>query len=237
MPSNVEQFELEKRHCARANHLRGWKRTLVPSSVRLSVDVLPLVNRTFDIEVVEQEDESESGLVVRWCGHGNFVPIPAHQRHRRNIGGTTFYVHGLRDHTFDLKTSERLGEQVVPTRPEGVAISPHHILSDLEAIRNEQDEPDFRHSSTDHAHALARSIIEGAYTHYLGNAPEPAAAPDGDGGVIVEWQSGRRVVRLVVPASKDERSYLYSRGDGPSKIDDPATDLILAQRLRSIFAD
>jgi len=110
-------------------------------------------------------------------------------------------------------------------------------LAELEAMRNEPDEVDFRHSPSDHAYRGTLDLIEGAYTHYLRSAPAPNIAPDGDGGVIVEWQSGRRVIRLVVPASEDESSYLYSRGDGPSEIDDPATDLILVQRLCSIFAE
>lgn len=112
-----------------------------------------------------------------------------------------------------------------------------HILNDLEELGKEEDEPDFRHRPTYYAYRATRQIIKTAYTHYVASAPLPAIAPDGDGGVIVEWQSDRRVVRLVVPANKDESVYVYHRGSGPSDIDNPASGLILAQRLRSIFAE
>jgi len=112
-----------------------------------------------------------------------------------------------------------------------------HVLSDLDEMRKEEDEPDFRHSPTNDAYSRTRQIIKNAYTHYVASAPVPAIAPDGDGGVIIEWRSERRLVRLVVLGEENQSSYVYSKMDGPSEVNDPATDLILAQRLRSTFAD
>jgi hypothetical protein len=99
----------------------------------------------------------------------------------------------------------------------------------------EQDEPDFLHRPTEHAYDTARQIIENSYTHYVGSSPIPAIAPDGTGGVIVEWKSGQRVVRLIVAATTDKKSYLYSKGNDQSVIDHSASGSILAQRLRFIF--
>jgi len=111
------------------------------------------------------------------------------------------------------------------------------VLQELDSLRNAQDEPDFMHSITEDAYKLAKEIIEGAYTHSTGSAPTPAAAPDGDGGVVVEWKSGKREVRLISAASKDRKSYIYSRGAKTAKIDYEISGAILANVLRATFAD
>jgi hypothetical protein len=125
---------------------------------------------------------------------------------------------------------------IVPLQ-EALAQSAEPILRELEAMLAEQDEPDFRHRPSDYAYDTARQIIRSAYTHHVASAPKPTLAPDGDGGLRIEWQSGRRIVRLIIPHSQNEEGYVYSRRDGPSEIDEPATDEALARRLRSIFAD
>lgn len=112
-----------------------------------------------------------------------------------------------------------------------------YILRGLEAMLNAQDEPDFIRRPTDYAYDLTRVIIEGAYTHYVGSAPVPTFAPDGDGGIRVEWQAGQRIVRLVVPDSEDAESYVYNNVSPAPRVDKPAMDLILARRLRTTFAD
>jgi hypothetical protein len=128
-------------------------------------------------------------------------------------------------------------QSILEIRSEKVAASPCHILNDLEAMLEEQNEPDFCHRPTMDAYDVAQQIIKNSHTHYIGSVPTPTIAPDGDGGIRIEWQLGRRIVRLVVPASKDEKPYVYSRRDGPSDIDEPATGEELSRRLRTIFAD
>ncbi|HZI19951.1 MAG TPA: hypothetical protein VEY09_15310 [Pyrinomonadaceae bacterium] len=122
-------------------------------------------------------------------------------------------------------------------RPEEINQTSSNVLRDLEVMLYEEDEPDFRHSLTRHAYDIACQVIKDAYTHYIGSAPIPTIAPDGDGGVRIEWQSNRRVVRLIVPDSDNEESYVYSKGGGPSDIDEPASGLALARRLLTIFSD
>lgn len=109
------------------------------------------------------------------------------------------------------------------------------ILDELEAMRTEQDEPDFIHSVKDYAYEISRPVIERAYTHYLGSAPAPAIAPDGDGGIIVEWKSGELEVRLIVAHSKEHKSYIYSRGSKTAKIDYELSGSVLARVLRDTF--
>jgi hypothetical protein len=109
------------------------------------------------------------------------------------------------------------------------------ILDELEVMRTEQDEPDFIHSVKDHAYEIARPVIESAYTHYLGSTPTPAIAPDGDGGLIVEWRSGECEVRLIAAHSKEHKSYIYSKGRKTAKIDYELSGFVLAKALRDTF--
>jgi hypothetical protein len=117
------------------------------------------------------------------------------------------------------------------------ALARRELLRELEAMLEEEDEPDFLHRPTKYAYDTALESIENAYTHYLCSAPAPATAPDGDGGLIVEWKSGQHEVRLIVAPSEDQKSYVYSRGDKSAQIDYDTSGFILAQRLRSTFAD
>ena len=111
------------------------------------------------------------------------------------------------------------------------------ILRDLDALREAQDAPDFTRRPTDEAYKAARKSLKVAYTHYIGAAPSPAIAPDGDGGLVVEWKSGKREVRLVVPPDEVEKSYVFSRGDKTAKVDYDIAGYVLARQLRSTFAD
>jgi hypothetical protein len=111
------------------------------------------------------------------------------------------------------------------------------VLLDLESMLKEEDEPDFKHKPTDDAYKLARKTLKSAYTHFVGSAPLPAIAPDGGGGLIVEWESGEREVRLISAYNKEHKSYMYSRGAKIAKIDYEVSGLILAQVLRSTFTE
>lgn len=128
-------------------------------------------------------------------------------------------------------------EEVSSESSEAADLTARRVLDDLNAMLKEQDEPDFLHRPTDPAYKLARHVIKSAYTHYLGFAPVPAIAPDGDGGLIVEWKSGQREVSLIAAPSKEQKSYVYSRGAKTARIDYGPSGLILAKRLRSTFAD
>lgn len=128
-------------------------------------------------------------------------------------------------------------EITVPNRIHEATSDASSILAELEAMRTEQDEPDFIHSVKDHAYDIARPIIKSAYTHYLGATPTPALAPDGDGGLIVEWKTGEHEVRLIAAHSKDHKSYVYSKGSKTAKIDYELSGFVLAKVLRATFTE
>jgi len=235
---DVAPFEFERVQTLADEIGEKWNRE-PPQSVRLDTNLFHIINRTLDPQEIE-------------CAYRNWFEnlcdfqdaqtvITAPPAHKRHVSGFVIYTDKLWEQALAVlsKCPARLDAQPALALPAKEANqSAQHVLLELEAIRNEHDEPDFQHSSTDHAYKLAKQIIEGAYTHYLGSAPEPAAAPDGDGGLVIDWQSARRLVSLVVPADEDESAYVYSKsGDDPSEMDDPATDEALARRLRSVFAD
>lgn len=132
--------------------------------------------------------------------------------------------------------SRRRRQRAIVSRLE-VTQSASPVLLDLEAMLEEQDEPDFRHRPSEYASSVVREIIENSYTHYLGSAPIPAIAPDGNGGLVVEWKSARRIVRLIISANEGGKNYVYSRGGNRSQVEHSASGLIVAHQLRSIFAD
>lgn len=102
----------------------------------------------------------------------------------------------------------------------------------------EEDEPDFLHRPTQYAYDLTKQLVNDAYTHYIGSAPVPTIAPDGDGGATVEWRSADgSVVRLNIRASQNGKHYIYSEDLKRSHVDYVVSGLAIAQQLRSIFTD
>src|ERR1043165_4392714 len=134
------------------------------------------------------------------------------------------------------KSLEALLETQEEEKRDRIAQSAQDILRDLETLREAQDAPDFTRRPTDEAYKAAYNSLSTAYTHYIGSALVPAIAPDGDGGVVIQWKTGKREVRLVVPPEGEEKSYIFSRGDKTAKVDYDISGSILAQQLRSTFA-
>lgn len=169
------------------------------------------------------------------------VSTSIHQRYKRQVKGLIVYTNGICGPASEvlLESRERLRKELglVVARSKDTALNAQHILRDLDATLNEQDEPDFLHRPTQYAYDTARQIIENTYTHYVGSAPSATIAPDGQGGIIAEWKSGRRIVRLIVSSSQDGKSYVYSRGATRSQIDYSASGLTLSQQLCFIFPD
>lgn len=104
-----------------------------------------------------------------------------------------------------------------------------------EAMANEQDEPDSLNRPTPYAYETAKEFIKSAYTHYVGTAPLPTLGPDGNGGMVVEWQSDQGTVRLVVADDKNAKTYIYRRANDESAVDHVPSGAILAQRLLGVF--
>lgn len=168
------------------------------------------------------------------------VHTSAHQRHKRQVKGFIVYADGNCEPASQVLSSScaRVRKQsYLVVRSEQASQTAQHILRDLAATLQEQDEPDFLHRPTQYAYDTTRQIIEDSYTHYVGFAPSATIAPDGEGGIIAEWKSGRRIVRLIISANQNGKSYVYSRGPNRSLVDYSASGLTLSLQLSSVFAD
>jgi hypothetical protein len=197
--------------------------------------------RPFEPETIEQT--SRAGL-EGLCGDWVTQPtenVSFRQVHKKQLKGFIAYRDNIWDRALEARSHHDARVHKQPkliTRLEDEALNAQSVLRGLEAMLKDQDEPDFLHRPTKYAYDNARQIIEGAYTHYVGAAPIPTIAPDGEGGVIAEWKSaGRRTVRLVIPANQDRKSYVYSRGIDKSQIDYSVSGLVLAGQLCSLFPD
>jgi hypothetical protein len=67
---------------------------------------------------------------------------------------------------------------------------------------------------TEHAGATATDLITSLYC-VSASFPLPSIAPDGDGGILLNWENKARILRLVIPDSPQRKGYLYHE-DGQS---------------------
>lgn len=151
-----------------------------------------------------------------------------HQRNKKQVQGFNVYTNRICERASELLSSHVLSVPAQTAQP---------VLRELEAMLREEDEDDFLHRPTQDAYDFARQIIEASYTHHVGSAPVPTLAPNGEGGLVAEWKDGRRTVRLIVPASREGKSYVYSRGPSRSLVEYSVSGLTLSQQLSSIFGD
>lgn len=186
---------------------------------------------------LDDSDEWFSESTVDWHdwvlpshkGMKAVVNTATHHRHKRQVRGLIVYTDSLCDQASEILSGSHVRR--------GPAQNAQPILRELEAMLQEEDEPDFLHRPTQDACDFARQMIEASYTHHVGSAPVPTLAPDGEGGIVAEWKDGRRTVRLIVSASRDGKSYVYSRGPSRSLVDYSVSGLTLSQQLSSIFGD
>jgi hypothetical protein len=197
-------------------------------------------NESYEIEVGGSDPSSALRENIRQSLH-DWVLLPrkgfkavvstsAHQRHKRQVKGFIVYADSICE-----RASEVLSSSGTIVRSDECVQTAQGILRNLDAMLQEEDEPDFHHRPTQYAYDLARQIIGETYTHYVGAPPLSTIAPDGQGGIIAEWKSGRRIVRLIVSPNQTGKSYVYSRGASQSLVDYSASGLTLSQQLSSVF--
>lgn len=209
----------------------------LPESVRMSLPALQSMNRTLDSEAIEQVCRAVLEKLLQHTD-ADMKAVKTSVRHTREKKASFMLTHGTCNRVLSGSRARlKKPSELRIVRLEDLNLTARRILRDLDTMLEEQDEPDFLHRPTEYAHRLARQIIENSYTHYIGSSPIPAIAPDGEGGLIAEWKSGQRIVRLVISSNQNRKSYVYSRGQDRSQIDYSASGLVLAQHLCSIFSD
>jgi hypothetical protein len=118
-------------------------------------------------------------------------------------------VHALLHGIADLQQEQAI-EQFVDRRP----LSP--ALRDLQALREEEQltEAPITPPAYDRAEKVLKYLDAVAGT----DLQPPHLAPDGSGGIRMEWFRGATNVRAVIPAREDQRPYTYFIVDGVSRV-------------------
>jgi hypothetical protein len=109
----------------------------------------------------------------------------------------------------DLQQGQTLGRFVD-------RLPPSPAIRDLQALREEEQETE--EPITHHAYDKAENVLR--YLDALAGADlqPPHLAPDGSGGIRMEWFQGDTNIRAVIPAREDQRSYIYAILDGVSGV-------------------
>lgn len=235
--SGFEPISFERPSSRAYWYSQRWSREL-PDRVRLGVEGLRAMNRTLEPEIVEQASRA---VLERLCAATDaVVHVSSVRAHKKQFKGFIAYSDSIWN--WDRALEVRLIKSSRVHRQLGaLSVSPMHVqsaeplLRDLEAMSKEEDEPDFLNRPTPFAYETAEKLIRGAYSHYVGSAPLATLGPDGDGGVIAEWQSDQRIVRLIVAPNENAKTYIYRRANNESAVDHVPSEIVLALRLRTVF--
>jgi phage terminase small subunit len=106
------------------------------------------------------------------------------------------------------------------------------VTDDLVALVEEEKGSD--QPITAHTFCKALNLLRTTYKELGGAVPAPAIAPDGDGGIVMEWFHGSDSVKAIVSRESTKRSYIYYKADSESAIEDLSGEE-LASRIRSII--
>lgn len=78
-------------------------------------------------------------------------------------------------------------------------------LSELAALSEDRGEC----RPSEHAHTTAKDLMDRIYAEVFCAFPKPMISPDGDNGILLDWASGTRSLRLVLPDTPELQAYLY----------------------------
>jgi hypothetical protein len=95
-------------------------------------------------------------------------------------------------------------------------LPPSPGLRDLQALRDEEQETE--EPISHHAYDKALRVVKYLDAVAGADLQPPHLAPDGSGGIRMEWFKGAANVRVVIPAREDRRPYIYFVLDGVSEV-------------------
>jgi hypothetical protein len=104
-------------------------------------------------------------------------------------------------------------------------LPPSPALRDLQALREEEQQTE--EPITHHAYDKAEKVLK--YLDAVAGADlrPPHLAPDGSGGIRMEWFHGDTNVRVVIPAREEQRPYIYFILNGVSEVTKLSNALLL----------
>lgn len=114
------------------------------------------------------------------------------------------------------------------TLPERVDDEPRRLLSALTKLLVARDYDDYTLRPTPRAYRSARKMAVKAHKRIEGGLPLPRVAPDGNGGIIMEWRNARGVVKLGFAETGDDAdNYIfYMSGELYRTIEATAENLV-----------
>lgn len=83
------------------------------------------------------------------------------------------------------------------------------VLGELAKLSERSDE----FKPTPYAISTAKELIGEIYSDMFSSFPKPSISPDGDGGILLDWVSDSRSLRLVIPDTAELRVYIYHQND------------------------
>lgn len=106
------------------------------------------------------------------------------------------------------------------------------VIAELRVLRGEEEQEGT--PLTPFAFSTALIILSTAFNEIDMPVPMPAIAPDGSGGIRIEWARGDRNVRAVIPSYANKRSFVYHIINDRSELD-RLSGANLAARLRQVI--
>jgi hypothetical protein len=123
-----------------------------------------------------------------------------------------------------------MGGQVIQVKPTPVVEPP--IITDLQALREEEQRTES--PITKHAFSMTLELLEYANVILGADLPRTLLAPDGDGGIRLEWFLEDRSLRVIIPAESEQAAYVYLRLGRESDIK-PFSKSLVIRFLRSVI--
>jgi hypothetical protein len=106
---------------------------------------------------------------------------------------------------------------------------PSPALRDLQALREEEQETE--EPISHHAYDKAEKVVRYLDTVIGADLQLPHLAPDGGGGIRMEWFQGDANIRVVIPAREDRLPYIYFALNGVSEVS-KLSNALLFEKLR-----
>ena len=118
----------------------------------------------------------------------------------------------------------------VKVQPSNVTKQLNQIVGELDRLKNRDlCYEDFR--ITNYAYRTAKFYLLETFAKMVTSFPTPSFVSDGEGGVIIKWQRGARIVRLSCRAEIGQQNYLYWEADNEYDIDENVTPSSLTRYL------
>lgn len=106
------------------------------------------------------------------------------------------------------------------------------FISDIRALREEERATEA--PITPYAYSKAVDVLDYVATVLSADLPRALIAPDGDGGIRIEWLRGNLNVRVLIPPRSEQPAFIYRRTGRDSDVH-AFSRAAVVQTLRSVI--